>query len=57
MDRTITGAAVAAALALTGLSAHAGCADPRTAPQQGAMPPLSPIGVCSIRLPLSVITG
>ena len=41
MQRTFTGAAVAV-LALRGLSAHASCADPRTASQQGAshaMPP------------------
>jgi hypothetical protein len=43
MDRTIIGAAVAAALALTGLSAHAGCADPRTAPQQGAFHSMAPL--------------
>ncbi len=36
MKRTFTGVAVAAALTLTGFSAHAGCADPRTAAQQGA---------------------
>jgi len=37
MNRTITGAAVAAALTLAGVSAHAGCADPRTVARQGAL--------------------
>jgi hypothetical protein len=36
MRNTITGAAVAAALALTGLSAQASCSDPRSAPQASA---------------------
>jgi hypothetical protein len=35
MKRTFIGAAVAAALGLTGLSAHAGCVDPRVLAQQG----------------------
>jgi hypothetical protein len=35
MKYAITGAAVAAALTLTGLSAHASCADPRTAARSG----------------------
>ena len=35
MKRTYLSVAVAAALGLTGLSAHAGCADPRIAAQQG----------------------
>ncbi len=36
MKHALSGAAVAAALALTGLSAHASCADPRLTPQAGA---------------------
>jgi hypothetical protein len=36
MQRTFTTAAVVAALSLTGLSAHAGCADPRTVNQHAA---------------------
>jgi hypothetical protein len=36
MKHTIIGTAVAAMLTLTGLSAHASCADPRSASQQGA---------------------
>lgn len=43
MERTLIGAAVMAALSVTGLSAHAGCADPRTAGQQGAYQPMSPV--------------
>jgi len=41
MNRTFTGAAVAAALALTGVSAHASCADVRTGVQQGAFHSMS----------------
>jgi len=37
MNRTIIGAAVVAALTMTGLSAHASCVDARTAGQQGAV--------------------
>src|ERR1700681_4636599 len=43
MKRTFTSAAVIAALGLTGLSAHASCADPRLPAQQGLLhqtPPL-----------------
>jgi hypothetical protein len=43
MQRTFIGATAVAALTLTGISAHASCADPRTATQQGAFfatPPL-----------------
>lgn len=36
MKHTLIGAAVLAALSFTGLSAHASCADPRVAAQQGA---------------------
>ena len=36
MTRTFIGVAALTALSLTGLSAHASCADPRTAAQQGA---------------------
>ena len=36
MKRTIVGAAVGAALLLTGLSAHASCVDPRSSSQQTA---------------------
>ena len=36
MKRTFTGVATVVALALSGVSAHAGCTDPRTAPQPGA---------------------
>jgi hypothetical protein len=36
MKRILIGAATVTALAMTGLSAHAGCADPRTAGQPGA---------------------
>jgi hypothetical protein len=37
MNTAIAGAAVAAALTLTGLSAHASCADPRTAAKSSAV--------------------
>jgi hypothetical protein len=43
MNRTFIGAAVVAALAITGYSAHASCADPRTAAQQGGYQPMSPL--------------
>jgi hypothetical protein len=43
MKRTFTGAAVAAALALSGFSAHAGCTDPRASAQQGAFQKMSPL--------------
>jgi hypothetical protein len=43
MNRTFTGAAAVAALALTGLSAHAGCTDPRAPAQQYAFQKMSPI--------------
>jgi hypothetical protein len=43
MKRTFTGAAVAAALALSGLSAHAGCTDPRASAQQGAFQKMAPL--------------
>ena len=43
MNRTFTGAAAVAALALTGLSAHAGCTDPRAPSQQGAFQKMPPI--------------
>ncbi len=43
MKRTLTSAAVAAALTLTGLSAHAGCVEPRGPAQQGAFHPLNPL--------------
>ena len=42
MKYAITGAAVAAALTLTGLSAHASCADPRTALQAGTYHAIAP---------------
>lgn len=41
MKCTFTGAAVTVALTLTGLSAHAGCADPRASAQQGTFPTLA----------------
>src|ERR1700690_18033 len=37
MKRTITGAAMVAALTIVGASAHASCSDPRTAAQQGTV--------------------
>jgi hypothetical protein len=43
MNHTFSGAAAVAALALTGLSAHAGCTDPRAPAQQGAFQKMSPI--------------
>src|SRR5882757_9921488 len=43
MKCTFTGAAVAAALTLTGLSAHAGCVDPRTSAHQGAFRQMAPL--------------
>ena len=43
MQRTFTGVAVVAALSLTGLSAHASCADPRLAPQQGLLHQMAPV--------------
>jgi hypothetical protein len=43
MNRTFTGAAIAAALALTGISAHAGCADPRSPTLLGAFQKMSPL--------------
>jgi hypothetical protein len=43
MNRTFIGAAVVAALAMKGYSAHASCADPRTAAQQGGYQPMSPL--------------
>jgi hypothetical protein len=43
MKRTFTGAAVAAALALSGLSAHAGCTDPRASAQPGAFQKMAPL--------------
>jgi hypothetical protein len=43
MKRTFTGAAVAAALALTGFSAHAGCSDPRTSAQPAAFQRMAPL--------------
>jgi hypothetical protein len=42
MQRTFIGAAVVAALSLTGLSAHAGCAAPRLLAQQGALHQMVP---------------
>ena len=48
MKRTFTGAAVVAALALTGLSAHAGCVDPRASAQQSAVK-MSPL--LTVQLP------
>jgi hypothetical protein len=38
-----TGAAIAAALSLTGLSAHAGCADPRIPAQQSPLHQMTPL--------------
>jgi hypothetical protein len=43
MKRTLIGAAVVAASSLAGLSAHAGCADPRTANQQSVSPAVTPL--------------
>jgi hypothetical protein len=42
MKRILTGAAAIAALAFTGLSARAGCTDPRAPSQQGAFQKISP---------------
>ena len=49
MNRNFVLLATAAALALSGLSAHAGCVDPRIAMQNGAtrMPPVLPASVRS----------
>ena len=43
MNGAITGAAVAAALTLTGISADASCADPRSAAQAGTYRAVAPI--------------
>lgn len=43
MKCTFTGAAVAAALTLTLLSAHAGCVDPRASAQLGAFHQMTPL--------------
>ena len=43
MKRTFTSAAVIAALSLTGLSAHASCADPRLPGQQGLLHQTAPL--------------
>jgi len=43
MKYTLTSAAVAAALTLTGLSAHASCADPRVQAQQGVSHQMAPL--------------
>jgi hypothetical protein len=43
MKRTFIGAASVAALTLTGLSAHASCADPRTTNQQGLLHQMAPL--------------
>ena len=43
MNRTFIGAAAVAALALTGLSAHAGCADPRASGQLGTFQRMAPL--------------
>lgn len=40
MTYTLTSAAIAAALTLTGISAHASCADPRASAQQGVSHPM-----------------
>jgi hypothetical protein len=42
MKRTVIGAAAVAALSLAAVSAHAGCADPRTANQQSVSPMVTP---------------
>src|ERR1700722_13291534 len=42
MNRIYTGAAVAAALALTGVSAHASCADARSGAQQSVLHSMAP---------------
>jgi hypothetical protein len=43
MNLRFSAAAAVAALALTGVSAHAGCTDPRTSAQQGAFQKMSPL--------------
>lgn len=43
MKNIVSGAALAASLALTGLSAHAGCADPRLPAQQGLIHQMAPL--------------
>jgi hypothetical protein len=43
MKHTFNGAAVVAALALTGFSAHAGCTDPRTSAQPSAFQKMAPL--------------
>ena len=43
MNLRFSAAAAVAALALTGVSAHAGCTDPRTLAQQGAFQKMSPL--------------
>lgn len=43
MKKIITGTAVVAALSLTGLTAHASCADPRT--QQGTIQEMAPLNL------------
>lgn len=48
MKRTFIMAATAAALSLAGLSAHAGCADPRSANQQAASPAVTPMVLQSL---------
>jgi uncharacterized membrane protein len=43
MKYTLTSAAIAAALTLTGISAHASCADPRAPAQQGVSHQMAPL--------------
>jgi hypothetical protein len=43
MKYTLTSAAMAAALTLAGVSAHANCADPRVPPQQGISHQMAPL--------------
>ena len=45
MKNILTGTAVAAALTLPGLTAHASCADPRAAAQQGTFQQMAPLNL------------